>query len=264
MENARRLPNYMLFRRPRTRVIRQLNNIFVIIGIARNAVEDARKNLDAGPRTKLRFPIPTVQDEQVVAARNRGKILSLLQQAVSRDLFSQALVPAVAVTKSYLADMLALILRAFPKKLGTSEKKVELAIILEAENLDDVLNAVIASQIHSAFYASPAKYFEYIEQTLSISIPEGRKAAYAEVKATRDIYVHNGGITNRLYLQKVGPLARAADGAPLPLDEQYFASAIASMKGVVQAVYQRLLAKYGKSRELAACTSQTPEPLYHR
>lgn len=252
MENATRLPNYQLLRRPRTRVIRDLNNIFVITGIARNAVEDARQLLQSGPRTKLRFPIPTVQDEEVVVARNRSKILSLLEQTATRDLFSQALVPAVALTEGYLADMLALVLRAFPKKLGVTERKVDLAMILEAHDLDDLLDEVISKQIHSAFYASPTKYFEYIESTLSISVPAARKVAYSEVKATRDIYVHNGGIVNRLYLQKAGKLARAANGDCLPLEEEYFSKAIMCMKRVVQSVYQGLLRKYGKSKELAA------------
>jgi hypothetical protein len=251
VEKTKQLPNYNLFRRPRGRVIRELNNIVVITGIARNAVEDARKTLQSGPRTKLRFKVPSVKDEQVVAARNRSKILSLLEQAVSRDIFSQALVPAVAVTEGYLAHMLKLVLRAFPKKLGVSEKKVDLAVILEAEDLDDLLDAIISKQINSAFYGSPSKYFEYIESVLSISIPPSRKDAYSEVKATRDIYVHNGGIANRLYLQKAGRLARVGDGDPLPLDEKYFSKAITCMKGVVKSVYKGLLKKYGESKELA-------------
>jgi hypothetical protein len=123
MKNLNKLPNYMLFRKPRTRAIRELNNIYVVTGIARNAVEDARLTLKKGPRTKLRFSIPSVQDEQVVAARNRSKILSLLDHAVTCDLFSQALVPAVAVTEGYLVDMLSLIFHVFPKKLSLSERR---------------------------------------------------------------------------------------------------------------------------------------------
>jgi len=251
MEKKKQVPNVKLFRRPRSRVIRELNNIVVVTGIARNAVEDARQTLQSGTRTKLRFQVPSVKGEQVVAARKRSKILSLLEQAVSRDLFSQALIPAVAVTEGYLAHMLRLVLRAFPKKIGVSEKKVDLAVILEAEDLDNLLDAIILKQINSAFYASPSKYFEYIESVLSISIPASHKAAYSEVKATRDIYVHNGGIVNQLYLQKAGGLARAGDGDPLPLDEEYFSKAITCMKGVVKSVYQGLLKKYGTSKELA-------------
>jgi len=250
MEHTKRLPNYNLLRKPRNRTIRQLNNIFVVTGIAKNSVEEARRTLESGPRTKLHFTIPSIRDEKVVAARNRTKILSLLEQAINCDLFSQALVPAIAVTEGYLVDMLIMIMKCFPKKLGVREKKIELSLVLEADTLDEVIEKVISNQIHSAFYASPSNYFEYLEEKLSIALPDRYKAEYAEVKATRDIYVHNAGIANSIYVQKAGSLARAADGELLPIDEQYFSLSITCMKGVVQAVYQGLLKKYGKSKEL--------------
>jgi hypothetical protein len=124
-------------------------------------------------------------------------------------------------------------------------------LILEAYSIDEVLNEVIANHIHSAFYASPMKYFQYIEETLSISIPRDQKATYSEIKATRDIYVHNGGVANKLYLQKAGKLARAENGDLLPLDEHYFASAISCMKNIILSVYRGLLDKYGRSRQLS-------------
>jgi hypothetical protein len=252
MEDYKQLRNYMVFRKPRTRTIRELNNIYVVAGVARNAVEDARSTLQSGPRTKLRFEIPTVRGETVVAARNRSKILYLLERASNQDLFAQALVPAVAVTEGYMADMLRMVLRAFPKKLSGKDKKVELSVILDADDIGAVLEEVITTEINAAFYASPAKYFSYIEGTLSISIQEDRKLTYSEIKATRDIYVHNGGIANGLYRQKAGRLARAEPGASLPLDETYFDSAISCMKGVVQAIYKDLLKKYGDSKEFGA------------
>lgn len=252
MDNAKRLPNYMLLRRPRTRAIRQLNNIFVVTQIAQSALDDARRTLEAGPHTKLLFSVPTIRNEQVGVPRRRSKILALLKDAAERDLFSQALVPAVAVTEGYLADTLGLILRAFPEKLSMTDKKIDLSLVLESTDLDELRRRIITNQIHSAFYASPAKYFEYIEQVLSISIGATRKSAYSEVKATRDIYVHNSGIANRVYLQKAWTLARARDGQLLPMDRTYFSSAITCLKGIVQSVYKRLLEQYGRTKGLAA------------
>jgi len=257
MKDAKRLPNYDLFREPRNRAIRELNNIFVVTQIAQEAVKDAHTTLQSGRRTKLRFSIPTVQREKIVAARNKSDILSLLEQTINRDLFAQALVPAVAVTEGYLADMLSIVLRAFPKKLGSSEKKVDLPLVLESSDLEELLGKIISNQIYTAFYASPVKYFMYIEDTLSVSIPEARKKTYAEVKATRDICVHNGGVANKIYVEKSGDRARAEDGEPLPLDQTYFSSAIMGMKGIVQSAYSELLKKYGKSKNLRS-TKRTP------
>ena len=159
MGNAKNLPNYQLFRQARTRAIRELNNIFVLADIASNAVDDDHRTLRLKSRAKRRFPVPTVRSEKVVVARKLSEILLLLEQAATRDLFSQALVPAVAVTESYIVDMLALVLWAFPEKLGMKEMKIDLTLILEAESLEQLFDRVILNEVHSAFYAVPAKYF---------------------------------------------------------------------------------------------------------
>ena len=43
----------------------------------------------------------------------------------------------------------------------------------------------------------------------------------AEVKASRDVLVHNRGIVNGMYLRKSGPRARYAEGARLRIIEPY-------------------------------------------
>ena len=177
-------------------------------------------------------------------------MLSLLDQTANRDLYAQALVSAVAVTEGYLIDMLSLILRAFPMKIGDPDKKVDLNIVLQAKCLDGVLEEVISRKIRSVFYATPAEYFEEFEKILSISLPDDRKAAYCEVKATRDIYVHNGGIVNYVYLQKAGELARAKDGELINIDERYVSESIALMRVMVRLTADRLRGKYKESEEL--------------
>jgi hypothetical protein len=250
MDNATRLPNYMLFRKPRTRTTRALNNVFVVTEIARRAVAEARKTYRVTPPSQLNFSIPTVRGEEIVVARRRNKILSLLDQALDRDFFAQGLVSAVAITESYLGEMLSLILRAFPGKLGTPEGKVDLRMIVAAKSLDNLIEAIATKEIQTTFYASPSRYFENIEHTLSISIENKDKLSFAEIKATRDVFVHNGGIANRLYLQKADRLARAAEGRLLPMDDEYFSRSISLMKRIVRSVNEQLLRKYGKAREL--------------
>jgi hypothetical protein len=260
MAQSRQPINYLVFKKAKAGAKEQLNNIFVVTSIAKNAVEDARQILNNDLRARLRFPVPTVQRDRVVVARNRTEILSLLEQTASRDLYAQALVLAVAVTEGYLMDMLSLILRAFPKKLGVrvadenerADNKVDLSTILHATCLEDVIEEVISSKIQSAFYAPPTKYFKYMEKILSISLPADRTATYAEVKATRDIYAHNGGIVNTKYLRKAGQFARAKEGELINIDESYFSDSIASMKGIINSVYQGLDKKYKASEKLAA------------
>jgi len=244
MGSIRRQRNYMLFRRPRTRAVRALNNIYVINTLARNALASAKEQL-AQDRGRLDFEVPSVRGERVVTARHRGIILGLLAQAIDRDLRAQALVACAALTENYLADMLRLLFRGYPKKLASEEKAVDLALVLAADNLDDVVSAVIERQIHSLFYERPENYFKFIEHVLSVSIPKEIKGTYSELKATRDILVHNDGVANAIYVRKAGTHARVQDGQPIQVHEAYFDASITSMKKLIQSVYSQLLRKFG-------------------
>jgi hypothetical protein len=65
---------------------------------------------------------------------------------------------------------------------------------------------VIRKQLVTVFYGSPERYFEYIENVLSIQIEKELKDTFAEIKASRDIIVHNSGIANEIYVGKRGML----------------------------------------------------------
>jgi len=246
MGSSKKQRNFMLFRRPRTRAIRGLNNIYVINTLSRNSLASAKEQLTR-ERGKLDFEVPSVSGERIVTARNRGKILRLLDKAIGRDLITQALVAAVALTENYLADMLRLIFRGYPEKLGGKDKTIDLDLVLAADSLDDVLSAVIERQIHSVFYDRPEKYFSYLDSVLSVCIDEHLKETYAEVKATRDILVHNNGVVNAIYRRKAGKRARASEGELIPIDDAYFDTAIRSMKELIQSVYSQLLGKFGEA-----------------
>lgn len=246
MGNTQKQRNYSRFRRPRTRAIRGLNNIYVVNTLARNALASAKDQVSS-QHGKLDFEVPSVSGERVVTARNRGKILRLLTQAIDCDLWAQALVSCVALTENYLADMLRVVFRGYPMKLSAEDKTVDLELVLAADDLDDVLSAVIERQIHSVFYRRPEKYFKFIEDVLSVSITDTLKETYSEVKATRDILVHNDGVANAIYVRKSGACARAEDGQPVGVDEAYFDASIRTMKELIQSVYSQLLQNFGDS-----------------
>lgn len=241
----KRQKNYMTFRRPRTRTIKALNNIYVINTISRQALVDYRGSLQTISLRKVGFDIPVVSGERIVVTRRKSKIFQLLDEVITHDLYKQALVSAVTVVEDYLIQMLNIILKWYPEKLSIGERRIDVTMVVEAESLDEVLQKIIEKQINSAFYTSPSKYFEYIERTLAVKLPRNVKASYVEYKASRDVLIHNSGIANSIYIRKAGKLARAKAGEKIPMDESYFNNFIRGMKSLVTAVYKRLLDKYG-------------------
>ena len=225
--------------------MKALNNICVINKIARNSLIDAKSQLETGPKTKLNYEIPNISGDCITVARRRSKILSLLSKTINKDFFKQSIISAVATTEDYLITILTIILRLYPDKLTSGDKKVDLSLVLDSENIDELLDRLVEKRIHSAFYESPAKYLHFIEDTLSISIPKKRKDMYIEIKATRDILVHNDGVVNSSYLRKANKMARAKENENIPINSEYFDECISCMKAIISSTYVRLLKKYG-------------------
>lgn len=242
----RKSKNYMTFRKPRTRAIRALNNLYVINTIARNSLKEAKQNLKSHKNAKLHYEVPVVSGETIVVARRKSKIISLLKEAINRDLYSQTLIAAVATTEDYLSKSLTTILTWYPQKLSSGEgKKVDFSLVLESEDIDKLIQKVIFNQIYSIFHSSPIKYFEALKKIFAINFSVKLKQEFSEVKATRDLLVHNSGVINSLYLKKSGKLARGKEGEIIPLNESYFNNGLRCMKKVVTTTYSQLLKKYG-------------------
>jgi len=239
------LKNYEEFRVPRTRTIRALNDVHVVTSLSCRALQDAQQALGAPEITKLSFEVPTVKGESISIAREKSEIMALLSKAADRDLLGQALIVGVALVEDYLVQSLFTILSWYPKKLSSGDRKVDLDVVLGSKCLEDLIGELISKRIHSIFYSSPADYFRSTEDTLSINIPENYKHQYCEVKATRDLLVHNSGIINSQYLAKAGKLVRGAVGETVPLDGDYLQESFRTMKRIVVSVYSELLKKHG-------------------
>ncbi len=85
----------------------------------------------------------------------------------------------------------------------------------------------------SLFYAKPSAQFEYLEKVVDIEIDELLKESWIEIKATRDLLVHNSGVINRLYLSKAGNQSRGEDGEEIPINKEYIEQSMSTVKSIV-------------------------------
>src|SRR5690606_24248426 len=63
---------------------------------------------------------------------------------------------------------------------------------------------------------------------------------YIEVKASRDIFIHNQGVANEIYARKAGSHARVTPGMLLPADAAYFLESYESCLRVSEWLEQEL------------------------
>jgi hypothetical protein len=126
----------------------------------------------------------------------------------------------LAIFEDYIFGVWRIWLKHYPASL--SKKQIEVGVILETGNLDDVLNSIIDRELNEQKYKKPAEWFENLRKLTNIDPPPNDDIAkLAEMKATRDIIIHNAWIVNSVYLLKSGPLARAAIGDRIELTEPY-------------------------------------------
>ncbi|BDX37832.1 hypothetical protein CYCD_11870 [Tenuifilaceae bacterium CYCD] len=128
----------------------------------------------------------------------------------------------VTTIEALFGDILRETLIEFPIKIS-NKRKLDFELVLEAKSLEEIKFALVNTVINELAYKSPKDFAEEFNKYIGINLLEKPVFhKYIELKATRDIYIHNQGIANEIYLAKADTLARVKSGQFLPVDIQYF------------------------------------------
>lgn len=128
----------------------------------------------------------------------------------------------VTTIEALLGDIIRDTLIEFPNKIS-NKRKLDFELVLEAKSLEEIKTALVNSIINELAYKSPKDFAEEFSKYVGVNLLEKPTFhKYIELKATRDIYIHNQGVANEIYLSKADTLARVKSGDFLPVDIQYF------------------------------------------
>ncbi len=128
----------------------------------------------------------------------------------------------VTITESMLNDILRAILIEFPKKIP-NKRKLDIEHILSCDSIDRIKLIIVDTVLNELTYKSPKEYAEEFYNYTGINLLENPVFHhYIELKATRDIHIHNKGIANDVYLNKASVLSRVKSGHYLVVTLQYF------------------------------------------
>lgn len=126
----------------------------------------------------------------------------------------------VAVVEALLGDLVRAVVRRYPKNLG-EKRSITLGKLLQSKSLQEMHESVADVVLNELSFKSPQKFAKEVEPLLFIDLLDSvAYHHYVEIKATRDILVHNRGHANDVYARKAGSHARARPRAPLPVQTQ--------------------------------------------
>ena len=162
----------------------------------------------------------TLQNPATGSSVTEAEFLVRAQRYVDNELAAATLQQFVAIFENYLLDVLRLWLRAHPAAVSGRELKGEQ--ILALPDKAAIVDALIDKELVGLLYGRPADWFKYLNSRVAVGVPSPAEVQqFAEVKATRDVLVHGGGVANPTYVDKAGPAARAAAGQPLDVPGPY-------------------------------------------
>ena len=128
----------------------------------------------------------------------------------------------VTITETLLNEILKNILIEFPRKIP-NRRKMDVELALNASSLEEIKISIVDCILNEIAYKSPKDYAEEFNKYVGVNLLENPLFhRYIELKATRDIHIHNAGIANEIYRTKAATMARVKSGEYLPVDIQYF------------------------------------------
>jgi hypothetical protein len=216
------------------------------------AFDIAVRGMQSSEQEEIEVTFPVGYRPDKVAIPNTRKyrkeeLLGRYQFLAFHQLLVNGLVQLVTIIEAMLGDVVRAVTIRYPQKIG-SKRTVPLQFVLESTSVEEIHLRATDALLNDLSYKSPLEFSESLEQLLSINLMECPAFhRYIEVKATRNIFIHNRGIANDIYVRKAGSHARVKSGQQLPADIQYFLESYESCLQIAEWLEKQLHDKWHSS-----------------
>ncbi len=164
------------------------------------------------------------------------------QLYVTDYLMSSTFQQFISLFEDFFFELLRCWLAAHPRSL--LKKQVAIGEVLEAPDKAAILLTVVDKELNELKYKRLGQWFAYLEGLVNLGCPTaGEIEQLAEIKASRDVLVHNNGMANAIYVEKAGKRARYQAGDKLELTEQYHRESWETIKKIVNDLSTAAIAK---------------------
>lgn len=184
----------------------------------------------------------TIHNQETGSVVQETDLPCLAQQYITGYLTEATFQHFVSLFEDFMGNFLCLWLNHFPQSL--SGKQIDFNTVLQCSDKADIVRVMVEKQVNELQYKRVKEWFEYMEKLANLGCPSPDEIErIAEIKATRDILVHNRGIANAVYVEKSAGHARFAVGERVEVSEHYHRQSWQLVKQVVTDVAKAGCAK---------------------
>ena len=254
-KSIKNLRNYRILRQMQARRIKKLNDFYIEVLLTVNSLKEM-KNSISQRSAKNKYLVPKLRGGVREVPRKTSEIIERLDERIDYSEFSQSIIFSIAMSENFILETLRFALISYPEKILISckgnegERSIDLKNIISKNDIGEIISEQAMARLNQAMYSSPKQFEEYFKKVTGFGLGESFES-YIELKATRDLLVHNDGYINEIYLQKAGDSARGALGERISIDSTYFEEAIRHLKKLSSVIYRGQLDKFGESQPYA-------------
>jgi hypothetical protein len=148
----------------------------------------------------------------------------------------------IGLFEDFIFGLLREWLLAYPARVG--RRQLAVADILAASDIGEVKLLAVNRELNELNYKKVREWFAYLDGMVKLGCPTPDEIdRLAEAKATRDVFVHNRGVANAVYVEKAGAKKRCGPGERLPMPEPYHRETWELVRRVVADVSAAAIAK---------------------
>jgi len=186
----------------------------------------------------------TIRNQATGNSVDEAELSGLAQGYVTSYLASATLQHFVSLFEQFVFEFVRSWRIRYPGSL--SDKELKFRTVLDSASKDEIAAAIVEREVHGLAYQRVADWFTYLERLAKLGCPnQDEVERLAEIKASRDVLVHNNGIANSIYVDKSMGRARFADGDKLELPEHYHRESWELIKQIVTNVADAAINKRG-------------------
>lgn len=205
----------------------------------------ADRLLSSKSKSKKKYPVPK-KDRTVLSKRYDNDVGLIFQRQYNHGIFETNIVSIVSRVEAFIQECMIVAIRDQPKKLSIVGERsgIPLDLFMEHTDHDDILERYVNLRCQDLMFGKPADYLNKAAKILSIEIDDDIVSNYVEMKASRDVIVHNNGKINQIYIDKVGRKSRGKAGENLIVDEDYFEEIVMNSKILSGTIQRETEEKY--------------------
>ena len=210
-----------------------------------NGYEDAARPI---PDEELPEEVREIQrllkDEDTMRTLFKTMSATAKQSPTQGNLLRRAaLTTLVGVFDGLVADLIRFFYHRNPEAIPSENRSLSLAQLRELGSVEDAENYLVSKEVDTILWQSLQSQFDYLAKRLKVDLtPLGQEhESLIEIFQRRNVLVHNGGLANRQYTERVSreliDQYDVKEGEEISVSEEYLSAAIdtAYVSGLVLA-----------------------------